>query len=197
MPLQVSWRKHSAASYHPQALGILCPLGTSFFSLVSRAHVAWAAYFPGLSRGSTATTCERSGPAANNRANQGIMTSITAASRRCQGPGERACCQALGTSPQRGQRSAPPRPPAGLELPAGRLSGPWGGEARSHCRRAAPSPRPRRRGGEPRGLEEMQTAPSQSPWPLEPETKDPVTKNSSPQTVASFLQASHDLLGNE
>lgn len=48
-----------------------------------------------------------------------------------------------------------------------------------------------------RGPEEMQTAPSQSPWPLEPETKDPVTKNSSPQTVASFLQASHDLLGNE
>lgn len=51
--------------------------------------------------------------------------------------------------------------------------------------------------GESRGPEEMQTAPSQSPWPLEPETKDPVTKNSSPQTMASFLQASHDLLGNE
>lgn len=48
-----------------------------------------------------------------------------------------------------------------------------------------------------RGPEEMQRAPSQSLWPLEPETKDPVTKNSSPQTVASFLQASHDLLGNE
>ena len=52
-------------------------------------------------------------------------------------------------------------------------------------------------GGELRGPEEMQTAPSQSPWPLEPETKDPVTKISSPQTVASFLPASHDLLGNE
>lgn len=64
----------------------------------------------------------------------------------------------------------------------------------SNRRRPCP-PGPSR--GELRGPEEMQTAPSQSPWPLEPETKDPVTKISSPQTVASFLPASHDLLGNE
>lgn len=87
-------------------------------------------------------------------------------------------------------------PPVVLGLPVGRLPGPRE-ERRVHT---AGGPVPGAQavcGGEPRGPEEMQTAPSQSPWPLEPETKDPVTKNSSPQTVASFLQASHDLLGNE
>lgn len=89
-------------------------------------------------------------------------------------------------------------PPVVLGLPVGRLPGP--GRGGGFTLRAALSLGPRRRGEEPvggGGPEEMQTAPSQSPWPLEPETKDPVTKNSSPQTVASFLQASHDLLGNE
>lgn len=86
-------------------------------------------------------------------------------------------------------------PPVVLGLPVGRLPGPR--EGRQVHTAGGPVPGAQAVGGEPRGPEEMQTAPSQSPWPLEPETKDPVTKNSSPQTMASFLQASHDLLGNE
>ena len=51
-------------------------------------------------------------------------------------------------------------------------------------------------GGELRGQRKRKQLPPVT-LALEPVTKDPVTKNSSPQTVASFLQASHDLLGNE
>lgn len=72
----------------PRLWGPPCPLRTSFYLFVSRAHVARAAYFPGSLRGSAETTCERSGPAAKNRANQRITTSITAASWPCQGWGE-------------------------------------------------------------------------------------------------------------
>lgn len=78
----------------PRLWGTECPLRISFFRFVHEAHVAQAAYFLGLWRGSTETTCERNKPAAKHCANQGI-TRITAAAPRCQGAGERAWCQAL------------------------------------------------------------------------------------------------------
>lgn len=74
LPLQVSGGRHLAAGHHPRALRT--PVSSqNFISLL----VAWAAYFPGLSRGSTETTCDRNRPATKRRANRGI-TSITVAS---------------------------------------------------------------------------------------------------------------------
>lgn len=52
-----------------------------------------------------------------------------------------------GESPWRGKRSAPLCPPVVLEPPAGRLPGPWGGEAK-FTPRAALSPGPRQRGSQ-------------------------------------------------
>lgn len=159
-----------------------CAQRPSFFSLVSGAHVHRAV------QGPTDTTCQEPPAYCRSREYKHHGRLLTA----------RAWGEGLVPSSREWSLERADKCPSSLSCSAGAASRKapqaQGGEASSYHRRPCPQGPGR---GEQRGPEEMHTAPSQSPRPLEPETKDPVTKNSSPQTVASFLQASHDLLGNE
>lgn len=144
----------------PRFWGPVCPVRNFIFLTYAWAHVAQPAYYPGLSRGSTETICERETGLLQSAVQiKGLLELLLppdAARGLGRGPGAKLC----GMSLER-HSSAPLRPPMVLELPAGRLTATQEGEAWVHtiC-----NPVPwAQMGGSPRGQRKCKQLPPSHP----------------------------------